>query len=268
MIRLIRADLARMLKTKSFWVCGAAAILLTSGNFALNFFANDDLADSFGVMMFGYGSSVFLYAAVFAALFLGTDHSDGVIRNKLTAGHSRRSVYLASLAVCSMGALSYFFASRFVMLITGVCFGGKLGIPIGDLVLRLLIISFETFSMCSVFVLIGMLIISKPVSIVVIVIAVRALMMGTQLGASILALSDHYREIGDISELGPFYVTGVKRDILRIVCSTVPTGQTALLEVSEFKLPDNAGSMPLYSLVFTVAVTVIGTVLFRRKDLK
>lgn len=268
MIRLIRADMARLFKTKSFWICGAAAVVLTSGNFALNLFANGDFVNCFGVMMFGYGSNVFLFAAVFTALFLGTDYSDGVIRNKLAVGHSRRSVYMASLAVCSAGALSYFFASCSVMLIAGACFGGKLGISLGDFVMRLLIITFETISVCSVFVLIGMLIASKPVSVVVIVIAVRVMLMGTQLTASMLALSEHYEETGEAAGLGSFYVSGVKRDILRIVCNTLPTGQTALLEISEQELPKNAGSMPLYSIVFTAAVTLTGEAVFRRKDLK
>lgn len=270
MIRLIRADMWRLLKTKSFWICGAAAVVLTTGNFALNLFANGDFADQFGVMMFEYGSNVFLYAAVFTALFLGTDYSDGVIRNKLAAGHSRRSVYLASLSVCSIGALSYFFASRVIMFITGICFGGKLGISVGDFTLRILIISFETVSVSSVFTLIGMLITSKPASVVVIVIAARVLMMGTQLGASMLALSEYNDETGEISEFDPFYVTESKRDILRIVCNTVPTGQTALLEASELEsdLPDNAEFMPLYSIGFTALASVIGTVVFKRKDLK
>lgn len=262
--------MSRLLKTKSFWICGAAAVLLTSGNFALNLFANEDFVFQFGVMMFGSGSNVFLYAAVFTALFLGTDYSDGVIRNKITAGHSRRSVYFAGLSVCSAGALSYLFASRVIMLILGVCFGGKLGISAGDLVLRILIISFETVSVCSLFTLIGMLITSKPVSVVVIIIAARVLMMCTQLGASVLALSEYNDETGEISEFDSFYVTGVKRDILRIVCNTVPTGQTALLEASESGsgLPDNAESMPLYSIGFTALVSVIGTAVFKRKDLK
>lgn len=268
MVKLIRADTFRLLKTKSFWICGIAAIVLTSGNFTLNLFANEELRNQFGVLMFGYSSNIFLYSAIFTALFLGTDYSDGVIRNKLAAGHSRRSVYLASLSVCSAGALSYLFASRAVMLIFGVCFGGKPSISVGDLVLRILIISFETISAASIFTLIGMLITSKPVMIVVIIIFIRVLMMGTQLGASVLALSEYNDKTEEISGLGSFYITGTKRGILRIVCNAIPTGQTALIEVSESKLPENADVMPLYSIGFTALTTVIGTVIFKRKDIK
>lgn len=268
MAKLIRADIFRLIKTRSFWICGIAAIVLTSGNFALNLFANEELRNQFGVLMFGYGSNIFLYSAIFTALFLGTDYSDGVIRNKIAAGHSRRSICLASLAVCSSGALSYLFASRFVMFIIGACFGGRPGIPVGKFVLLMLIISFETISLSSIFAFLGMLITSKPVLIVVSIIFIRALTMGTQLGASVLALSEYNDKTEEISELNLFYVMGAKREFLRIVCNTIPTGQTALIEVSGSKLPENAECMPLYSIGFTALTTVIGTVIFRRKDIK
>ena len=46
-----------------------------------------------------------LVAAVFISLFVGSEYSDGTIRNKLVVGHSRMRIYLANLIVCSIACV-------------------------------------------------------------------------------------------------------------------------------------------------------------------
>lgn len=49
---------------------------------------------------FSYGLLTPVLLAVLTAFFVGTEYSDGTMRNKLIAGHGRRDIYLANLVVC------------------------------------------------------------------------------------------------------------------------------------------------------------------------
>ena len=48
------------------------------------------------------GSLYMIFAvAVFVSIFVGTEYSDGTIRNKLTIGHKRSKIYFSKLIVCA-----------------------------------------------------------------------------------------------------------------------------------------------------------------------
>ena len=59
--------------------------------------------------------------AAFVSLFIGTEHSDGVMRNMLVVGRARWEIYLANYAVCFVGTAAFL-----------VCWflGGLVGIPL------------------------------------------------------------------------------------------------------------------------------------------
>ena len=59
--------------------------------------------------------------AAFVSLFIGTEHSDGVMRNMLVVGRARWEIYLANYAVCFVGTTAFL-----------VCWflGGLVGIPL------------------------------------------------------------------------------------------------------------------------------------------
>lgn len=48
-------------------------------------------------LFFIYALFVPLMVSLLTALFIGTDYSDGTMRNKLIAGHVRRKIYVANL---------------------------------------------------------------------------------------------------------------------------------------------------------------------------
>lgn len=52
-------------------------------------------------LIFVGGLYLIFAAAVVVGLFVGTEYSDGTIRNKLSAGHARRDIYLSKLIVCA-----------------------------------------------------------------------------------------------------------------------------------------------------------------------
>ena len=43
--------------------------------------------------------------AIFCSWFLGTDYSDGTIRNKIIAGNSRLKIYISALLICVIASV-------------------------------------------------------------------------------------------------------------------------------------------------------------------
>lgn len=274
MVKLIRADLARMFKTKSFWICGGLLVALTLLNFIFDYCAVPEVAKQLGTFITNGGSNMMLFVAIFASLFFGTDYSNGTIRNKMAVGHGRCSIYFSNLITGSVGGALYCAANWAGLLLTGLFVGGKLGIDAGELALKALILLLAMIGMCSLFTLVGMLISSKSSAVVVSIIGTLVLMIGAAMLLQIL-YAPEYTDGGFIitaegvqpgePELNPYYVRGATRDFLQTVCDVLPSGQAMQLEMGELH---NAGLMPVYSVVFTAAVSAIGAAAFRRKDLK
>ena len=44
--------------------------------------------------------------AVFCSLFIGTEHNDGTIRNKIIVGQKRETIYLSNMVTCSIIAIT------------------------------------------------------------------------------------------------------------------------------------------------------------------
>jgi hypothetical protein len=72
--------------------------------------------------------------------------------------------------------------------------------------------------------------------------------------------------VGDMQrEPNPNYLTGVKRDVYQFFFDLVPTGQA--FQFVEMSLV-NPGLLPVYSMLIFLISTMIGTAVFRRKDVR
>ena len=102
MLKLLRANLSRLWKTKIFW--GAAALLaLIGAAIPLKFLIDNRSGASAwtpDTACFTFAFLVPVLLSVLAALFIGSEYSDGTMRNKCIVGHRRGSIYPANLIVC------------------------------------------------------------------------------------------------------------------------------------------------------------------------
>lgn len=275
MTKLIRADLARMIKTKSFWICGVTAVVTVFGNFLLRYFNNKELAQHLGSRIFADSSNLVLLAAVFSSLFIGTDYSNGTIRNKIIVGHKRCSIYFSNLITVSAAGILYVLASRLPVLIFGLSAGGQLGMSGGEFALKVMITLISMISVCSMFTLAGMLISSKSSNVVVTLVGVIVLLTGSALILELLNAPEYISAGYTISVdgvvqpdepyLNPLYIRGAMRVFLQTVCDVLPMGQVMELEMG---IVNNSGFLPLYSVVFAAVFSVIGAAGFVHKDLK
>ena len=99
MLKLLRANFSRLWRTNTFW--GAMALLaLIGAAIPLKFLIDNRSGASAwtpdtACFTFAFLSPILL--SLLAALFIGSEYSDGTMRNKCVAGHRRGSIYLANL---------------------------------------------------------------------------------------------------------------------------------------------------------------------------
>lgn len=263
-----------MWKARSFWICAALSAALGLANFLSTYSMNEECVKTLGVRLTEDCPNVALFFAIFAALFLGTDYSDGTLRNKLVIGHKRGLIYLSNLTTAAAGGLIMLASLWTVIFVTGMALGGEIGIPAGELALNMLISVGAVISIGAVFTLIGMLFSSKSTIVTITLVLTFALLIGSAVIESLLAspefiqgyeMSANGEVIQSEPEPNPMYISGVKRDILETVNDVLPSGQMMQLSLGETRVP---GFMPVYSLGVLAAFTAAGALVFRKKDLK
>ncbi|MCM1188757.1 MAG: ABC transporter permease [bacterium] len=276
MNKLLCAGFARLWKNKIFW----AGILLMPAFLVFVMLSDYRLMQSGGpaytLDLFVPGCMMFFgcFTAVFAALFLGTEYSDGTIRNKLIAGHGRISLYLSTLLLTAAASLLVCAVSVLVTFAVGLPLFGpptnlsgllqKLGAGL------LLILSYS-----ALFTLPAMLIHNKPILSVTCVIAYFALLFAAIYVTARLEAPEYIENSYTLSVNGaivpqdpypnPGYLQGTARTVFEFFRDFLPTGQS--LSFSQYDLP-SAPRMCLFSLLLTLGVTAVGIPVFCRKDLK
>lgn len=125
MSRLFVSTFFRMLKKIVFWIlliCMFAYGVYSASNAASE--ANGGFA--LDGCFFDFAPFMGLVAAILTSMFIGSEYSDGTIRNKLVVGHSRMRIYLANLIVCSVACVLISLAYITGVFVVGSAKGGEL----------------------------------------------------------------------------------------------------------------------------------------------
>lgn len=276
MRKLMSANLARLWRDRVFWIgmlAMAAYSVLSMVNGCRQ--AARDMSE-FGYTLEHYyfqGMPVIgIFIAVFTGLFLGTEYSDGTLRNKLIVGHTRAQVYLSNLLTTTTASL----------LMLAVWFiGGLVGIPAlgawrmgaSNLLIYFGISSLMVAALSAIFALTGMLLTNRAIAAVVSIL----ICLGIVLSGSMLynALSEPEMSSGMIvTQNGvamgeptpnPDYVGGAKRAAYEFMVDFIPAGQGILLADLAVARP---ARMMLSSAAIIALFTLCGLLTFGRKDLK
>lgn len=241
----------------------------------LAYIDSKDCVERLGSMVLSRGTGIMFIASIFTALYLGTDYSNGTLRNKLMIGHTRMSVYFANLITVLAGSFLCAAANWLAMLAAGHIMGGRLGMPSEELVKCTAIYVCAFAALCAVNTFIGMLLAVKSSTVVVIL----TLMIGTMtISSTLVALLGQKTGGGMVNvslggsedmfadEDSTFYVNGTKRKVYKFINNIMPCGP--IYQIGAGTLPEDGGILPVYSLGVTAVSTAIGSVVFCRKDLK
>ncbi len=295
MRKLLRSHFARVLCSKIFWTgllfqAGTAVLLMTdtfrrasafelmggNGHSAEGGYA---MADVFQQTMFHSVVFMGIVFAVFSSVFLGTEYSDGTIRNKIAAGHSRLNIYLAGFFTCTAAGMVQAAAGVATELVTGFLLMGKPKMQAGQTVQIIIVMLFICMAYAALFTMAAMLLGSRTHAAVVnILLAAGMLFLAVFLSAKLQEpemITNYVYMTGDkIVQAGnempnPNYVSGIRRVIYQLLMDVLPGGQNYVMTNSAYQ---GILRYPALLCIYSAAVTVIsgaaGIFVFLRKDIK
>lgn len=273
MNKLLTANFARLKKDKVFWI--SMAFMFAAGVFSIVMKLFNDPTATADQLLFIFPVLIGIVSAAFCSLYIGTEYSDGTIRNKLIVGHARDSVYLSNFITCSAAGIAMCLSYIVAVAILGFPLLGFSEMSIGAAA-ALTLVSFMMVVACTaLFTLLCMLNQNKATAAVVcILIIVALLVLATMINARLEAPQYYSNYIFSNSggstttagqEVNPQYLSGMNREIYQFFLDFLPTGQA--IEISSHSTP-HLWLMSLYSLLITLVSTACGLLCFRKKDLK
>lgn len=216
-----------------------------------------------------------LVLSAFCALFIGTEYSDGTMRNKIVVGHTRRDIYFADTITCFVAA-TVFFASWVLGGMVGIPHFGLWSAGIKSTLITLAAAYFSMLALTAIFSILAHLIQSKAVgAVAAIFLSIFIIYAGVYFYGSLgepEMTYEYVRMSAQGVEYGneipnPAYVKGSMRTVYEVLSNVIPTGQ-------QIRIADNYGEIeqPAFMIACSVGVTVItaaaGYLLFRKKDLR
>lgn len=276
MSKLLSANFTRLWKNKVFWLgmifmFGLGIVLVCGQYHDWQKYGLEPVLDS---TLRTYAIFIGTAAAVVCGLFLGTEYSDGTVRNKLIVGHTRAAVYGANLLVCMAAGLVMGIAYFVVYLPLGWALIGAPAMAKGAMAGLIALTLLMTLSFSAIFTLIGMLNQNKAGAAVIALLLVLATLflcsyLVAQLNEQEMTMSAEILADGTLSltepEPNPNYVSGAQRAIYQFIVDVWPMGQGIQLANAEVA---NPWQMGIYSVVIALLSTWVGVACFRKKDIK
>lgn len=248
MYKLLNASFFRLKKNKIFYFIIVASIVMAL--FVLYSRYTDELKDiQYGFPLTDLKTTdrllidnlviIGFLMSLFTSLFVGTEYSDGVIRNKLIAGHSRISVYIANFIMSVVVGIIVEVIYLLIVASIGIPMFGGIQIPISDFLYVLLDSFMIIVFYAGIFTFISLICSNITTSTVICLLLTLAMM--------IMAI---LQTPGD--------------EILNIF----PTGQVIQISWLSYREEANIQLLWVYSLGITFIINSIGIYLFNRKELK
>lgn len=279
MRKLLSANFRRLFCSKIYWLCvvfmtGFAAFSVCSRYFQTIKYEDYPYPTADALWFIG-GMYISVVIAVFVSLWIGTEYSDGTFRNKIMVGHTRSELYFSNLIVCNVGALIIHIAYMLVIASMACLLLKPFETPFRVLCVMSLASVLSLIALTSIFVLIAMLIHTKATGAVVSLLVAMVLIIASMTICNKLAAPEYIDSLentinGEFVQMeqqpNPRYLDGTKREIYQHTLNLIPTGQ--MIQYGELAYPEDLAYFPLYSLVVILLSTGMGTVIFKKKDLK
>lgn len=277
MRKLLSASFFRLRRNKIFWAEIGLTAILSAFTVIVNYSPEVQamenrlyLDDVFFTMYLVLG---FILAAGIS-LIVGTEYSDGTIRNKLIVGNTRTQVYFSNLIASVVPSCLVLMVHGIITYGMGFFLFGSFQMPAEQTVIALFSALLTTFVFSALFTAIAMNCSNKAVTAVVSLLLVLALTYLASSFGNILSepemtydgvtITMDGVQFGDIIR-NPAYVSGLQRTLYEFVYDLLPTGQLLQMYALDFTRCER---WTLLSVGLFAVATTVGFFVFRRKDLK
>jgi len=226
-----------------------------------------------------------LISAIFTSLFIGSEYSDGTIRNKIIVGHSRIRIYLANLIVCAIASVLISLSYTVGVFVIGNMNGGELITETATIFLCMISSLMISVTFASIMTLLAILNTNKAGNVVVSMILALVLLVSGSFIHQKLGEPKLYDNYVTVNEMGiptqveqlpnPQYIEGTPRIVLEVLSDLLPSGQAIQLADAfdtEGMTDESIANAPYrwmgYSLLVTFLTSVLGIALFRKKEIR
>lgn len=275
MSKLLYANFSRLKKDIIFKIVMAVMFLLgviiCISNY-MDIVRYDDIV-KFDNIFFGSIGYIGVLIAAFSSMFVGTEYSDGIIRNKIVIGHRRSDIYLSNFWVCTLAGVLSNLCYTLVVCIIGIPLFGFLETSFSMLLVLYIDCILLIVAYSAIFNLVAMLISNKAHATIISMLLIFVALITAAIIIGMLAAPEFISPVTitvdgqmvDNSVPNPRYLTGIKRNIIQTIQDILPTGQS--LQIAGINVK-NPGWMAMYSVIIASLINVIGIFCFRRKNLK
>lgn len=267
MNKLLTAEFSRLIHSFCFRLCtlfSAGLGLFLTGvrklDIILNTAAYHKLGKEFPVDDLLFSGSLYLVFALasFISIFLGTEYSDGTLRNKVIIGHKRWEIYLSKWIVCMCSCLFFYLLYFSASLISGTILLDGTSLDSTELIYRILICLCTSLSFSSILVAVSLSVQGKSAG------AVSCLLLTIFLFYASLLV------IGKLSD--PEYYDGFMRKIYTVLDYMLPICiqyRNAVAKTTESICEIlNIRALLLSSVTLTLFTTGTGILILEKKELK
>ncbi len=289
MNKLLSAELSRLLKSRIYRICLAFSVGL--GVFLVTLLWYDtfkyaDIYASFGAsyknidsLLLASPIYILFVIGIFVGIFVGTEYSNGTIRNKIIVGHLRSNIYFSKLIICSLASVSIMAVNLVTIGILGKIVIGGTTFTTAEILALAAVIFFAILGLTAILLLIAMSVQSKSVASVscvlfVIIMMFISLNIFTKLSAPeyvdvaenvITDYNTGEAEITYEKEKNPQYLTGVKRQVYCTLGEILP-----FYQIYQFGMNDisHCGRIIVYDCLIVLLTTEAGIIILRKKNLK
>ena len=280
MIKLLKANLARLWKSKVFWLgflvltvfCILQKIGMIQDSMEVHY-----LEETFWIQAYAIG----IILSVFISLFVGSEYEYGTIRNKIILGFGRSDIYLANVLTCIVAGWIMCIGCMISSFLVGGPFLGFFHMELSEILLQGICVFALSAVYAAVYCFFAMVISNRTLVAVICILLSFVLLFSGIVIEKRLGESEYYYipdgslgigEIDDGSHLewirNPNYLEGAERRIYEIAFEVIPGGQSLQLSGMCTIEHPSYGVMFLASVAWITVSCGCGVLLFRRKDLK
>lgn len=285
MNKLLYANFSRLFHSFLFWLGMLCSAGISIFIFMMRYIDSKQYAEVYAQMQsdvntvdelsFSMGLILIFIIAVVVALFVGTEYSDGTIRNKIISGHKKTDIYLANLITCVSADTILFLTNIAVSYGFGSLLFGRPSLSLKQTLTSLLLTVAAETALSALLLMFSMLIHKKSIGSITALMATMLLLMATMTVTNRLSEPEYYdaytytndvtgEEIHVDSQKNPHFLRGAKRKLYEFWYDFIPICQLYRLMQPDF---GQIHVILLYDGVIFLCTSAAGVMIFRRKNL-